>query len=177
MFVGGFKAHAIPSSVVVARSRADRCRPASGAGGRSGGKGCRPIGDCLRKQDNKKGGSQEADEAACLMTVAKPCMGGDETGVSSRRQIECLDRERLVWDKIINDSYKTMMNALEPDQQTKLREMQRSWIHTRDLTCAFWYDYFQGTMANPMIAYCNNRETARRAIFLRIFAADIADRK
>ena len=111
------------------------------------------------------------------MIVAKPCMGGDETGVSSRRQIECLDRERLVWDKIINDSYKTMMNALEPDQQAKLREMQRSWIHTRDLTCAFWYDYFQGTMANPMIRYCNNRETARRAIFLRIFAADIADRK
>jgi uncharacterized protein YecT (DUF1311 family) len=135
------------------------------------------IGDCLRKQDKKERGSQEADEAACLMTVAKPCMGGDETGVSSRRQIECLDRERLIWDKIVNDSYKTMMNALEPDQQAKLREMQRSWIHTRDLTCAFWYDYFQGTMANPMIAYCNNRETARRAIFLRIFAADIADRK
>jgi uncharacterized protein YecT (DUF1311 family) len=134
------------------------------------------IGGCLGKRD-KQGGSQEADEVACLMTVAKPCMGGDETGVSSRRQIECLDRERLVWDQIINDSYKTMMNALEPDQQAKLREMQRSWIHTRDLTCAFWYDYFQGTMANPMIAYCNNRETARRAIFLRIFAADIADRK
>jgi uncharacterized protein YecT (DUF1311 family) len=70
-----------------------------------------------------------------------------------------------------------MMAALEPDQQAKLREMQRSWIVTRDLTCAFWYDYFQGTMANPMIAYCNNRETARRAIFLRVFAADIAERK
>jgi hypothetical protein len=69
-----------------------------------------------------------------------------------------------------------MMNALGPDQRDKLREMQRSRIHTRDLTCAFWYDYFQGAMANPMIAYCNNRETARRAIFLRIFAADIADR-
>ena len=53
-----------------------------------------------------------------------------------------------------------MINTLDPDQQAKLREMQRSWIHTRDLTCAFWYDYFQGTMANPMIAYCNNRETA-----------------
>jgi uncharacterized protein YecT (DUF1311 family) len=134
------------------------------------------IGECLRKQDKKRV-SQEAEEAACLMTVAKPCMGGDETSVSSRLQIECLNRERLVWDKIINDSYKTMMNALEPDQQAKLREMQRSWIQTRDLTCAFWYDYFQGTMANPMTAYCNNRETARRAIFLRIFAADIADRK
>jgi uncharacterized protein YecT (DUF1311 family) len=111
------------------------------------------------------------------MTVAKPCMGGDEAAAFDRRKIECLDRERLVWDKIVNDSYKAMMNALDPDQQAKLREMQRSWIQTRDLTCAFWYDYFQGTMANPMIAYCNNRETARRAIFLRIFAADIADRK
>jgi uncharacterized protein YecT (DUF1311 family) len=67
--------------------------------------------------------------------------------------------------KIINDSHD---ERLEPDQQAKLREMQRSWINTRDLTCAFWYDYFQGTMANPMIAYCNNRETARHAIFLRI---------
>ena len=135
------------------------------------------IGDCLRKQQQKKGGSsQEADEAACLMTVAKPCIG-DEGAATSRRQIDCLDRERRVWDQILNESFKTMMTALDPDQQAKLREMQRSWIATRDLTCAFWYDYFQGTMANPMIASCNNRETARRAIFLRVFATDIADRK
>jgi len=136
------------------------------------------IGDCLRKQEKRKGGStQEADEAACLMTVAKPCMGGDETAAADRRKMDCLDRERLVWDKMLNGSYQTMMKALDSDQQTKLREMQRSWMQTRDLTCGFWYDYFQGTMANPMIAYCNNRETARRAIFLRVFAADIADRK
>jgi uncharacterized protein YecT (DUF1311 family) len=32
--------------------------------------------------------------------------------------------------------------------------MQRAWIHVRDLTCTFWYDYFQGTMANLMIASC-----------------------
>jgi uncharacterized protein YecT (DUF1311 family) len=134
------------------------------------------IGDCLRKLDKKRP-SQEAEEAACLMTVARLCMGGDETNVTSRRQIDCLDRERLVWDKIVNDSYQAMMKALDSDQQAKLREMQRSWIQTRDLTCMFWYDYFQGTMANPMIAYCNNRETARRAIFLRVFALDIADRK
>ena len=134
------------------------------------------IEDCLRKQD-KKSGTQEAEEAACLMTVAKPCMGGDEASATDRRKMDWLYRERLVWDKFVNDSYKTMMNALDPDQQTKLREMQRSWIQTRDLTCTFWYDYFQGTMANPMIAYCNNRETARRAIFLRVFASDIADRK
>ena len=136
------------------------------------------IGDCLRKLSQKKGGSsQEADEAACLMTIAKPCMGGNEAAAADRRKMDCLDRERSVWDKMLNDSYKTMMNGLDPDQQTKLREMQRSWIQTRGLTCMFWYDYFQGTMANPMIAYCNNRETARRAIYLRVFATDIADRK
>ena len=136
------------------------------------------IGDCLGKQAQKKGSSsQEADEAACLMRIAKPCMGGDEAGAADHRKMDCLARERLVWDKMLNDSYKTLMKALDSDQQTKLREMQRSWIQTRDLTCGFWYDYFQGTMANPMIAYCNNRETARRAIFLRVFAGDIADRK
>jgi uncharacterized protein YecT (DUF1311 family) len=100
------------------------------------------IGDCLRQQDKKRG-SQEADEAACLMTVAKPCMG-DETSASTRRQIECLERERSVWDKIVNDSYQTMIDALEPDQQAKLREMQRSWIQTRDLTCAFLVRLFRG---------------------------------
>jgi uncharacterized protein YecT (DUF1311 family) len=134
------------------------------------------IGDCLRKQDNKKP-TQEGEEAACLMAVAKPCMGGDEDGARDRRKIDCLDRERLVWDQIVNESYKTLMKALEPEQQDKLRLMQRSWIQTRDLSCGFWYDYFEGTMANPMIAACNNRETARRAIFLRVFATDIAERK
>jgi uncharacterized protein YecT (DUF1311 family) len=134
------------------------------------------IGDCLHHR-GKPRASQEAEEAACLMTVAKPCMGGDEAAAGSARQIACLDRERGVWDQILNESYKAMMAALEPDQQAKLREMQRSWIQTRDLTCGFWYDYFQGTMANPMIAWCNNRETARRAIFLRVFAMDIAGRK
>jgi uncharacterized protein YecT (DUF1311 family) len=134
------------------------------------------IGDCLRKQDKKGGGTQEGDEAACLMAVAKPCIG-DAGAATDRRQVDCLDRERKVWDQILNESYKTMMNGLDPDQQAKLREMQRSWIATRDLSCAFWYDYFQGTMANPMIASCNNRETARRAIFLRVFAVDLADRK
>jgi uncharacterized protein YecT (DUF1311 family) len=133
------------------------------------------IGDCLHKQDKKRG-SQEADEAACLMVVARPCMG-DEAAATDRRRIDCLERERLVWESIVAQSDKAMMAALEPEQQTKLRAMQQAWSHSRELSCGFWYDYFEGTMANPMIASCNNRETARRAIFLRIFAADLAGRK
>ena len=77
----------------------------------------------------------------------------------------------------IGDCLRKQAQKKGGSSQAKLREMQRLWIHTRDLTSAFWYDYFQGTMANPMIAYCNNRETARRAIYLKVFATDIADRK
>ena len=44
--------------------------------------------------------------------------------------------------------------------------MQRAWIGSRDRTCAFYWDFFRGTMASPMSAFCNNRETARRALFL-----------
>ncbi len=79
-------------------------------------------------------------------------MNDDENSVPRSKQIECYGREQAVWDKIVNDFYKAMMDGLEPGQQQKLKAMQRSWIHTRDLTCAFWYDYFEGSMANPMMA-------------------------
>jgi uncharacterized protein YecT (DUF1311 family) len=134
------------------------------------------INACLAALDKGSAG-QEIYESNCLLKVANLCIGGDGASTSDGKQIGCLDRERLVWDKIVNDSYKTMMNELEPEQATKLRGMQRAWIHVRDPTCTFWYDYFQGTMANLMIASCQNRETARRAIYLRVFAIDMADRK
>jgi uncharacterized protein YecT (DUF1311 family) len=135
------------------------------------------INACLTALDKRSSAGQEIYEAKCLLKVADPCIGGDDGSVRDRRKIECFDREQRVWDKIINDSYKTVMNRLEPEQAEKLRDMQRAWIHVRDLTCTFWYDYFQGTMANPMIASCQNREAARRAIYLRTFAIDMVQRK
>jgi uncharacterized protein YecT (DUF1311 family) len=134
------------------------------------------IDACLRRQDGKRGASQEATEAACLMVVAKPCIG-DEAAAADRRRIDCLAREWLVWDGMVAQADAAMMAALEPEQRTKLRDMQQAWSRSRELSCGFWYDYFEGTMANPMIASCNNREAARQAIFLRIFAADLAARK
>ena len=77
---------------------------------------------------------------------------------------------------MLNDAYATLRDALDDDQRIKLRDMQRSWLETRKRTCAFYYDYFQGSMANPMMANCENRETARRAVFLMGFAEDVAQR-
>jgi uncharacterized protein YecT (DUF1311 family) len=134
------------------------------------------INSCLTEL-KKTDSAPEKYEAACLLKVADPCMGADPASASDGRQIKCLDRERLVWDKIINDSYKSLMKAIEPEQANKLREVQKVWTHSRDVTCEFFYDYFQGSMAYPMMASCNNRETARRALYLWTFAIDVSERK
>jgi hypothetical protein len=70
------------------------------------------INACLAALDKGSAG-QELYESNCLLKVANPCIGGDAVSASDGKQIGCLNRERLVWEKIVNDSYKTMMNGLE----------------------------------------------------------------
>jgi uncharacterized protein YecT (DUF1311 family) len=91
--------------------------------------------------------------------------------------IDCEDREWAVWDDVLNRSYQALMKALDDEQKIKLHDMQRVWMTYRDKNCAFLYDYFQGTMANPMIAACTSRATGMQALYLRGFADDVADRK
>src|SRR5262245_31544027 len=114
---------------------------------------------------------------ACIGKVSEACIGPDEGAKPEREVSQCLYTEQAQWDRLLNTAYQTLAKDLEPDQRVKLRDMQRSWIDTRDKTCQFYYDYFEGSMANPMIANCLNRETARRAIFLRGLASNLANRK
>ena len=46
--------------------------------------------------------------------------------------------------------------------------MQRAWIASRDATCEFYHHKIQGSMAVPMSASCFLRETAQRALFLKL---------
>ena len=108
---------------------------------------------------------------SCIGIVSEPC-SKNESAMASSKVIACYDREKLVWDNILNDSYRDLRGKLDDTQQTKMREMQQAWIASRDKTCSFFYDYFEGTMANPMIAACQTRETGRRALFLLGFASD-----
>jgi uncharacterized protein YecT (DUF1311 family) len=108
----------------------------------------------------------------CIGTVSEPC-AKDEGSMSASEVIACYNREKLVWDSILNQSFRRLREKLDDDQQRKMREMQRAWITSRDKTCAFIYDYFQGSMANPMMAACQARETGRRALFLLGFADDL----
>jgi uncharacterized protein YecT (DUF1311 family) len=112
----------------------------------------------------------------CIGTISEPCIKKHPQEVPSD-VIACYAREQAVWDDILNKSYQSLRKALDDDQQVKLRDMQRAWITSRDKNCEFLYDYFQGTMANPMIAACTSRATGMQALYLRGFADDVADRK
>jgi uncharacterized protein YecT (DUF1311 family) len=112
----------------------------------------------------------------CIGVISEPC-AEDEEKMTSSDVIACYGRERAVWDDMLNKSYQALRKVLDDDQQVKLREMQRVWIASRDKNCEFLYDYFQGTMANPMIAACQSRATGLQALYLRGFAEDSANRK
>ena len=112
----------------------------------------------------------------CIGLISEPC-AKDEISMPPSQVIACYSREQAVWDDILNKSYQALRGRLDEDQVVKLREMQRAWIASRDKTCGFLYDYFQGTMANPMIAACASRATGMQALYLRGFADDVADRK
>lgn len=120
--------------------------------------------------------AQGKNPEACINTVYRPCIGPRENAKPPSAIQDCFGREKAAWDKLLNDAFRTVRDGIDEDQKVKLRDMQRVWIDSRDKTCTFYYDYFQGTMANPMIANCENRETARRAIFLMGFADDINGR-
>ena len=112
----------------------------------------------------------------CIGLISEPC-SKNEGSMTPPEVTACADRERAVWDDILNASVRQLTAKLDAEQVSKLREMQQAWIASRDKTCSFIYDYFEGSMANPMIAHCMSRATGMQALYLRGFADDVAERK
>jgi uncharacterized protein YecT (DUF1311 family) len=112
----------------------------------------------------------------CIGLISEPC-SKNEGSMKPSEVTACADRERVVWDDILNVSVRQLTAKLDGEQVGKLRDMQQTWMASRDKTCGFIYDYFEGSMANPMIAHCMSRATGMQALFLRGFADDVAARK
>lgn len=124
------------------------------------------IRDCAtrNKDDLDKG------EQRCLFKlVAERCSGPPERAADSVLT-DCYRIEGTIWDTLLNENYKNLLDHLDDAQKVKARAMQRAWVTYRDTTCGFYYDKIQGTMANMMIAACSARETARRAMLLSFFS-------
>jgi uncharacterized protein YecT (DUF1311 family) len=123
------------------------------------------IRDCAkRSKDNLDNG-----ERRCLFNlVAMPCIK-KLPKASDHAEVDCYDIEYLIWDDLLNQNYKSLLETLDDEQKAKARAMQNAWIAYRDTTCEFYYDKIQGTMANMMQAACKTRESARRAMLLDFF--------
>ncbi len=116
----------------------------------------------------KSAGNDRDQLERCIGVVANPCADKPDAQ-STADQVACAARERAVWDDILNETFRRLRDGLDTRQKRRLRDMQRAWIESRDRTCDFYWDFYQGTMASPMGAFCYNRETARRALFLLAF--------
>jgi uncharacterized protein YecT (DUF1311 family) len=120
----------------------------------------RAIQNCIKEQ-----GSRNESPERCIGIIANPCLDRPD-GQSTLGQIQCYQREHLVWDDILNESYRRLQEQLDGKLKTALRDMQRVWIQSRKLQCEFYREIIQGTLATPLGANCMNIETARRAIYL-----------
>ena len=132
-------------------------------------KATRKIEDCIKTA--APAGKPMSAAERCIGIVSNPCLDDNKTK-STADMNACVDRERTVWDDMLNETYRLLAAKLDADQKGKLRDMQRAWIASRDKTCGFYWDFYQGTMASPMASVCVNRETALRTLFLLSFLYD-----
>ena len=123
----------------------------------------RAIQSCIKE----KSANNEADR--CIGIIANPCLDTPD-GQSTHGQSQCYQREHLVWDDILNESYRRLQKQLNEKQRRSLREVQRTWIEARKQQCGFYSDFHEGgTISIPAYASCFNTETARRAFYLLNF--------
>jgi uncharacterized protein YecT (DUF1311 family) len=109
----------------------------------------------------------DAERHCIFAIVADPCTM-TPANQTTAATTECYNRERKIWDDLLNENFRVLRDDLDEGQKSKLRDMQRAWIAYRDTTCGFYHDKIRGTMATSMAAACVARETARRALLLKL---------
>jgi uncharacterized protein YecT (DUF1311 family) len=125
------------------------------------------IRDCAARH-----GEDDLDEGErrCLFNlVADPCAKKAPGMATTANELDCFRIEETIWDDLLNENYKGLLETLDQHQTAKARAMQRAWLAYRDTTCGFYDDKIQGTMSINMHAACATREAARRALLLKFF--------
>jgi uncharacterized protein YecT (DUF1311 family) len=125
------------------------------------------IRDCAAKNAD----DLDAGERQCLFNlVADPCANHPSGDASKAVVVQCYLVENSIWDGLLNENYKSLLETLDDGQTAKARAMQRAWTAYRDTTCQFYDDKIQGSMSVTMHAACVTRESARRAMLLKFFS-------
>ncbi len=136
--------------------------PAQAQSGKAAEKDILAIRDCVKA----KLATEDGGESCMFRLLAAPCTK-TPASQSNPGSADCYRIEAAIWDDMLNENYGLLQEALDKDQKSKLRDMQRAWITSRDRTCDFYRHKIRGSMAAPMQAACLLRETARRALLLK----------
>src|ERR1035437_3581525 len=125
------------------------------------------IRDCATKNRD----DLDEGERRCLFNlVAEPCIKKPLGDADKSIVVDCYLIENSIWDGLLNDHYKSLLETLDDDQTAKAHAMQRAWMAYRDTTCQFYDDKIKGSMSITMHAACVTRESARRAMLLKFFS-------
>lgn len=118
------------------------------------------IETCLDK------GKDAAGRRLCVGRVSKPCEDASE-GQSTMGIEQCLSREYVVWDAVLNRTFRSAERAFGASGKIYLRDVQTTWIKYRDQSCQWPSQVYPGgTIAGPITGECLVDETATRAITL-----------
>lgn len=127
--------------------------------------------DELEEKAGAEGRLAAAAEAArrspanCIGVWSTACI--QKAGNMSNSVLDdCYAQESAAWDKRLNIAYGKASAGMGKEALDNLRKVERAWIAWRDASCKEPYLVFQGTMANPMEAWCMLDLTARQAIWM-----------
>ena len=118
-----------------------------------------------------------SDGLSCIGKLANPCLNRPEN-VSTVAQYECIRKETVLWDDMLNAEYKRLRGLLGSEKKRiALRDVQRLWIKYRDADCGLARVFYDGgTISTPIAANCVLHKTARRAIEILVWREDMSPR-
>lgn len=92
--------------------------------------------------------------------------------------ISCEHTSADLWDKQLNEYYKTLLKLLKKNESELLKDAQLKWIEYRDKELQFYgpfYNNMDGTMW-PLIAASKRREVSRtRALELKEYIDNLVE--
>ncbi len=110
----------------------------------------------------------ERDGTACIGRFADPCTAREDMQ-STEEQVECIEREFVLWNQLLRSEYQDMQSLLADDEtRGRLQRTQRLWREFHKANCRLPYRlHTEETIARPIGAYCSLRLTAHRVLELR----------
>lgn len=110
----------------------------------------------------------QRDGTACIGQFAEPCRARNDMQ-SNEEQIECTERELVLWSKLLRAEYR-QLHALLNDGATRVRlkRAQRLWNDFHKTNCRLPYRlYRMEAISRPIGTFCSLKLTAHRALELR----------